>query len=176
MSDIKPTLREEDYAISAAQDVLTPALIIYPDIVHSNIDAMRAMLNGDLSRWRAHVKTSKLSYVMRMLVERGVQHMKCATTLELLCACEAGATDILFAYPAVAATAARVIQIARQFPAVRISALVDSADQVAPGVRRSQPSTSTGMNRTKVSSRMRGPDATNVDTTRRGSNFGTCTT
>ena len=132
MSGHSPTLREQDYAIVAAQDVLTPALVLYPDIVHANIDAMRAMLNGDLSRWRVHVKTSKLSYVMRMLVERGVQHMKCATTLELLCACEAGATDILFAYPAVGATATRVVQIARQFPAVKISALVDSADQVAP--------------------------------------------
>ncbi len=132
MSDINPTLREQDYVIASAQDVLTPALVVYPDIVHANIDAMRSLLKGDMSRWRVHVKTSKLSYVMRILVERGVRQMKCATTLELLCACEAGATDVLFAYPAVTATATRVIQIARQYPAVRISALVDSADQVAP--------------------------------------------
>jgi D-serine deaminase-like pyridoxal phosphate-dependent protein len=65
-----------------------------------------------------------------MLVERGIRHFKCATTLELLVACRSGAGDVLFAYPAVGANARRVREIADQFPQARISALAENEQQV----------------------------------------------
>ncbi len=65
---------------------------------------------------------------MRMLATHGVTQFKCATTLELLTACHAGANDVLVAYPLQGANVRRVGEIARQFPGVRISALVDTAE------------------------------------------------
>jgi D-serine deaminase-like pyridoxal phosphate-dependent protein len=65
-----------------------------------------------------------------MLLDRGVQNFKCATTLELLTACRTGATDVLLAYPAMGANARRAHEIAQQFPNVRISVLVESEEQV----------------------------------------------
>jgi len=77
-----------------------------------------------------HIKTAKLGYTLRMLVERGVRNFKCATTLELLVACGSGAGDVLFAYPAVGANALRVREISEQFPQVRISVLAENEQQI----------------------------------------------
>jgi D-serine deaminase-like pyridoxal phosphate-dependent protein len=120
----------ERYRVSDADDVLTPALVLYPDIVASNLDRTLDLLGGDASRWRAHIKTSKLAYILRMLIDRGVENFKCATTLELLVACEAGATDVLLAYPVMGANARRVREIADQFPEARISVLAENEAQV----------------------------------------------
>src|SRR5262249_35809803 len=112
------------------EDVLTPALVLYPEIIASNIASTLRLLGGDADRWRVHVKTGKLDYTLRMLIEGGVRNFKCATTLELLQACRAGAKDVLFAYPAVGANAWRVREIAESFSDVRISVLAENEEQV----------------------------------------------
>jgi len=121
---------DQRYRVAAVEDVLTPALVLYPEIVSSNIQRTLELLNGNADRWRVHIKTAKLGYILRMLIERGVRNFKCATTLELLVACHAGAVDVLFAYPAVGANARRVREIAEQFPDVRISVLAENEEQV----------------------------------------------
>lgn len=118
------------YSISAFEDVLTPALVLYPEIAASNIERTLDLLGGDADRWRVHIKTAKLGYTLQMLVDRGIRNFKCATTLELLIACRSGASDVLFAYPAVGANARRVREIAGQFPQVRISVLAENEQQV----------------------------------------------
>jgi D-serine deaminase-like pyridoxal phosphate-dependent protein len=118
------------YVVKNFDDILTPALLVYPDIIESNIDRTLHLLDGNADRWRAHIKTSKLAFTLKMLIARGVKNFKCATTLELLTACEAGAADILFAYPTVGANARRVREIAAQFPAVKISVLAENEEQI----------------------------------------------
>src|SRR5437899_6244099 len=118
------------YRVSSLDDVLTPALLLYPEFVASNIERTLDLLGGDADRWRVHIKTAKLDHTLRMLVERGVRNFKCATTLELLVACRSGAADVLFAYPAMGANARRVRNIAQQFPDVRISVLAENEEQV----------------------------------------------
>ncbi|MFN0120063.1 MAG: D-TA family PLP-dependent enzyme [Blastocatellia bacterium] len=119
------------YRIADIENVMTPALVIYPDIVAANIDVTLRAVGGDAGRWRPHVKTAKLGAVMRMMSERGVVNVKCATTLELQTACEAGARDILVSYAHVGANARRVRELAAQYPDRRVSALVESPRQVA---------------------------------------------
>jgi D-serine deaminase-like pyridoxal phosphate-dependent protein len=121
---------DECHRVAGIEDVLTPALVIYPEIVASNIARTLHLLGGDPDRWRVHIKTAKLAYTLRMLVERCVRSFKCATTLELLVACYSGAADVLLAYPVVGASARRVFEIANQFPHVRISVLVENEEQV----------------------------------------------
>lgn len=120
----------EQYRVSDVSEILTPALLIYPEIVASNIKSTLSLLGGKADRWRAHVKTAKLGYSMRCLIDNGVRCFKCATTLELLVACESGAKDVLVAYPVVGANAKRVREIAALFPAVQISVLAENEDQV----------------------------------------------
>jgi D-serine deaminase-like pyridoxal phosphate-dependent protein len=118
------------YRVSGIEDVMTPALVVYPEIIASNLERTVELLGGDADRWRVHIKTAKLGYTVRMMVERGIRNFKCATTLELLVACQCGAADVLLAYPSIGANARRVREIAEQFPRVRISVLAENEEQV----------------------------------------------
>jgi D-serine deaminase-like pyridoxal phosphate-dependent protein len=121
---------EEVYRVPNIENVLTPALVVYPEVISSNIKQTLGLLDGDANRWRVHIKTAKLDYTLRMLVERGVSNFKCATTLELLVACRSGAKDVLVAYPMVGANARRVNEIAEAYPQVRVSVLAENEEQV----------------------------------------------
>jgi D-serine deaminase-like pyridoxal phosphate-dependent protein len=118
------------HKVTGLENVMTPALLFYPEIVSSNIERTLELLGGDPQRWRVHIKTAKLGYTVRMLVERGIRNFKCATTLELLVACECRAADVLLAYPSIGANARRVREIAEQFRQVRISILAENEEQV----------------------------------------------
>jgi D-serine deaminase-like pyridoxal phosphate-dependent protein len=118
------------YRINDLGETLTPALAIYPRLVDHNIETTIRLLGGDPNRWRPHIKTAKLSAVHRRLIAHGVTRLKCATSLELLTACEDGARDVLLSFPVVGANARRVRQIAEQYPAAHVSALIESAEQI----------------------------------------------
>ncbi len=124
-------LELKSYEIRDAGRVLTPALAIYPSIVDANIEATVRLAGGDPSRWRPHIKTAKLAFVMRRLIDHGVDAFKCSTTLELRSACEAGARDVLVAYPMVGAAVRRVLEIADEYRDVRVSVLVENERQAA---------------------------------------------
>src|ERR1039457_3313568 len=81
---------DQHYAVSGIEDVLTPALVIYPDLIAANIERTLDLLAGDADRWRVHIKTAKLGHTLCMLVERGVRNFKCATPLALLVGCRRG--------------------------------------------------------------------------------------
>jgi len=121
---------DEKFRLRNGENVLTPALVVYPEIVAANIACTLKLLGGDANRWRAHIKTAKLDYTLRLLIDRGIRNFKCATTLELLHVCQNGAEDVLLAYPLVGANARRVVEIKQQFPQVRISVLVESPEQL----------------------------------------------
>jgi D-serine deaminase-like pyridoxal phosphate-dependent protein len=133
LSDVPTSVLDHpvaDYSIRDLSDVLTPALAIYADNVAHNIQTTIALLGNDPARWRPHLKTAKLSYVMQMLAAQGVEAVKCATTLELLRACEAGFKDVLLAYPITGSSCGRVLQIADASPEIAVSVLVDSERHV----------------------------------------------
>ncbi|MGB7283938.1 MAG: D-TA family PLP-dependent enzyme [Candidatus Acidiferrum sp.] len=119
------------YEISGIEDVMTPSLLLYPELVASNIERTLELLGGDPNRWRVHIKTAKLAYTLRKLAERGIRNYKCATTLELLLACKSGASDVLLAYPSMGANARRVREISEQFPEVRVSVLAENEEQIS---------------------------------------------
>ncbi len=121
---------DERYRVPDVEQVLTPALVVYPEFIASNIEQTLALLNGNADRWRVHVKTAKLGYTVHMLIERGIRNFKCATTLELMTACGAGAADVLLAYPVMGANAGRVRDISGQFPRTKISVLAENDQQV----------------------------------------------
>jgi D-serine deaminase-like pyridoxal phosphate-dependent protein len=117
------------YALDDTDSILTPALLIYPKLVDANIRATLRLAGDDPNRWRPHIKTAKLAWTIRRMLAQGVSNLKCATTLELLTACQCGAADVLLAFAVVGANAARTLEIAAQFPKTRISVLVESAEQ-----------------------------------------------
>ena len=125
-----PQTSLDSYRIEGVDRVMTPALAIYPEIVDENIKTTLRLLGGDANRWRPHVKTAKLGLMMRRLVDHGIVNFKCSTTLELSTVCEAGAADVLLAYPMVGANAGRLRDLSERFPDVTLSALVESREHI----------------------------------------------
>jgi D-serine deaminase-like pyridoxal phosphate-dependent protein len=118
------------YEVRDSRALSTPSLLIYTEMIEANITAALQMMNGDASRWRPHLKTAKLGYTIGRLVARGIKTAKCATTLELMVALESGMEDVLVAFPLMGPNAARVRELAAAHPERRISALVESVDQL----------------------------------------------
>jgi D-serine deaminase-like pyridoxal phosphate-dependent protein len=129
MTSVGPSLTT--YEFKEVDELITPALIVYPDIVQQNIAAAIHMMGDDSDRWRPHLKTSKSPSVVRELSRHRVKNVKCSTTLELSMACHAGAADILLAYPVMGATARRTAELASACPATRVSVLVESWEQAS---------------------------------------------
>jgi D-serine deaminase-like pyridoxal phosphate-dependent protein len=121
----------EAYAVKDAARIVTPALLIYPEIVDRNIRITLGMVGNDPQRWRPHIKTAKLGAIIRRMLDAGIHNFKCATTLELLTACQAGAEDVLVAFAMTGANARRVLDLSRQFPKTRVSVLVEATEQLA---------------------------------------------
>jgi D-serine deaminase-like pyridoxal phosphate-dependent protein len=122
-------LRLDAYAIEDADRILTPALLIYPELVDANIRATLRMVQNDAERWRPHIKTAKLAATIGRYLDHGIRNLKCSTTLELLTACECRARDVLLAFAVVGANARRTLEIAEQFCETCISGLVENAQQ-----------------------------------------------
>lgn len=148
-----PQTSLDAYRIQSVDRVMTPALALYPEIVDANIKTTLRLLGGDADRWRPHVKTAKLGFMMRRLVEHGIANFKCSTSLELLTVCDAGAADVVVAYPMVGANARRVREVSEQFPNVDVSALVECREHIEPW-RKSRVGlfidVNPGMNRTGI--------------------------
>tara|TARA_Y100000588_G_C14008086_1_gene818704 strand:- start:496 stop:846 length:351 start_codon:yes stop_codon:yes gene_type:complete len=78
----------------------SPALLIIPDRVEANVDRMLAMVGGDATRLRPHVKTHKMAEVLRLQVAKGIAQFKCATIAEAEMTAMAGGARRLVGSPA----------------------------------------------------------------------------
>ena len=133
------TLRESDYALpdDFARRVLSPALVVHLDKVRDNLRRVIEHTGGDASRWRPHVKTTKIPQVFAEVARMGVRNFKCATTREAALLAdalrEAGIEggDSLLAYPLVGPALARLGRIAEEHPKTRLSVLCEEPARVA---------------------------------------------
>ena len=112
------------YAIQNADEVPSPAILVYPDRVEENIRRMIALAGG-VDRLRPHMKTSKIPEVVRMHLDQGITRYKVATIAEAEMAAAAGAPDVLLAYQPVGPNIARFIQLITMFSGTAFSTLVD---------------------------------------------------
>ena len=110
--------------------IITPALIVFHEILEENIDRMVRMA-GEPSRLRPHCKTHKMKEVVRLQLDRGVTKHKAATFPECEMLVEAGARDVLLAYPSVGANIGRVVKFVETVPDVAFSVIADHARPIA---------------------------------------------
>ncbi len=116
--------------------LLSPALIVYLDMVRANVGRVIHAIGGDPDRWRPHVKTAKLAPVFLELARAGVRAFKCATTREAACLLETLDTagvfpiDVLLAHPLVGPNLARLGRVAAAYPGSRVSVLCEDPQAV----------------------------------------------
>lgn len=118
---------ESVYAFVGQEQVASPQLVFYPEIIRENIRIMKA-LAGDPGRLWPHIKTHKSKDVTALLVSEGIRRFKCATISELEMAADAGAEALVLAYPLVGPNIERFLSVREAFPEVRFYAIGDSIE------------------------------------------------
>jgi len=113
------------YELTNADEVASPALLIYPHRVEHNIQEMMK-LAGDVNRLRPHVKTHKLPQVVAMHQAHGINKLKCATIAEAEMLAKSGVKDILLAYQPVGPNQQRLIDLAQRYPQSQFGCLIDN--------------------------------------------------
>jgi D-serine deaminase-like pyridoxal phosphate-dependent protein len=113
------------FQINSVDELDTPALVVYPDRVKTNIEAAKRMI-GDVSRLRPHVKTYKNKEVTQLMFDAGIKKFKCATIAEaeMLAMCEA--PDVLLAYQPGGPKLKRFAKLITSYPNTRFSCLLDN--------------------------------------------------
>ena len=112
------------YDIENVNMIDSPQVVIYADRVQHNIEAAVKMV-GDVNRLRPHIKTSKTSEVVQMMLDAGITRFKCATIEEAALLASLKAPDVLLAYQPVGPKVERLYRLMQQYPATRFSCLMD---------------------------------------------------
>ena len=115
------------FTITNPTEIDSPALLVYPNRVDANIRTAVAFAGGP-GKLRPHVKTHKMRAVTELLLAAGIHQFKCATIAEAEMLAQAGAPDVLLAYPVVGPKVARLKALTERYPATHFSCLVDNTD------------------------------------------------
>jgi D-serine deaminase-like pyridoxal phosphate-dependent protein len=146
------------YQINNADEVPSPALLVYPDRIESNIRKM-IEIAGNVDQLRPHVKTHKMSEVIKLQMKYGINKFKCATIAETEMVARCGASDILLAVQPVGPNIGRFFKLKQEFRKTKLSCIADNEEviiQLSDMARKTGIEThvwldiNTGMNRTGV--------------------------
>ncbi|MFZ1788449.1 MAG: D-TA family PLP-dependent enzyme [Saprospiraceae bacterium] len=117
------------YNIDKVDQIDTPALLVFPDLVKHNVDLAVKMCPDVQNLW-PHIKTHKTKEVIEICKEVGIQNFKCATIAEaeLLGIC--GAKRVLVAYQLVGIKINRFLALKNKFPTTHFACLIDSLEVI----------------------------------------------
>jgi len=118
------------YQIMNVEEIPSPALLLFPDRVESNIQGMLERVGGDAERLCPHVKTVKTEAIIRMMVRSGIKQFKCATIAEGETAIKAGAASVLLAIQPTACNAKRWINLAKAHPDRDFGTIIDCKESI----------------------------------------------
>jgi D-serine deaminase-like pyridoxal phosphate-dependent protein len=126
----KEASMEKTYRFNGAENLPTPALVFFEEIIRGNIkEAIR--IAGSPGRLRPHVKTHKTLEISAMAVSMGIGAFKCATVSEAQMLAAAHAADVLLSYPLFGRNASRFAALAASQPGIKYSTIVDSPEGLA---------------------------------------------
>ena len=115
----------EIYGIDDVTDVLSPGLLIYLDLVKTNIDEM-VRIAGGANRLCPHCKTHKTREIIKLMRESGITHHKCATIAEAEMLASVGVKEVLIAYQLVGPNLKRLFTLQDKFPNTRFMTIADN--------------------------------------------------
>lgn len=146
------------FEVENVNEIPSPALLVYHHRVLENIKRM-IEIAGDTNRLRPHIKTHKMSEILRLEDEMGISKCKCSTIAEAELAAMSGVKDILLAMQPVGPQTGRLFNLIKAYPFSIFSAIVDSASVInqisAKSIRNDAEITlyldiNNGMNRTGI--------------------------
>jgi len=117
------------FHIEQATDIPTPALLIYSDRVEENLKRMVNIAGGP-DMLRPHVKTHKMSAVVKLNMNLGITKFKCATIAEAEMVAQCGGKDILLAMQPVGIQINRFFNLQDRYKNTVFSTITDSESVV----------------------------------------------
>lgn len=121
---------ETRYFLQHTEDIITPCLIYYKDIIEQNIKEMISAAGGASRLW-PHVKSHKMKKLVELQISMGITRFKCATIAEAQMAAESGASDVLVAYPLVGPNIYRFLELVKTYTGTRFWAIGDDMEQIS---------------------------------------------
>jgi D-serine deaminase-like pyridoxal phosphate-dependent protein len=112
------------YTIANTNDIISPGLVLYKDLIAANLRRMLEIAGGP-ERLRPHVKTHKMREVVLMQMDSRITKFKCATIAEAEMVASCGARDVLIAYQLVGPNQPRLVRLMQKFPGCEFGVLVD---------------------------------------------------
>ena len=119
-----------DYHFEGEENLDSPSLIYYEDIIEENIKKAVAMAGSGERLW-PHVKTYKASALVKKLMAHGISRFKCATIAEAEMCAQCRAPDILVSYPLVGPAIDRFILLSCYYAASKFWAIGDDIEQLS---------------------------------------------
>lgn len=112
-------------SVDGLDSVASPGLLLDVDRAEQNIHSMLRVVGGDVTRLRPHVKTHKMPNIIQMQMGAGISKFKAATIAEAKMVAQAGATDVLVAYPVVGHNVDRLSKLISEHSNTSFSVLAD---------------------------------------------------
>lgn len=119
----------DNYKISETDQIYTPQIVMYPEIINYNTDLVIKECGGTERIW-AHVKTFKCAEVLDILMKKGIRRFKCATIGETEMCAMRKAPVILTAYPLVGPNIERFVKLITTYPESEFWAIGDNEASV----------------------------------------------
>lgn len=117
---------DRKYYINNSNEIPSPALMVYSDLMEKNIQAALNIAK-DPSKLRPHVKTHKTREIVQIEMKYNIRKHKCATLAEAEMLAESGITDILIAYQLVGPNIQRLVSLKERFPECDFKVLIDNS-------------------------------------------------
>lgn len=149
---------ENWFRVENDSDLPTPALLLYPERIEENLKRMVNMAGGT-EKLRPHVKTHKMSEVVKLNMKHGIAKFKCSTIAEAEMVAQCGGKDIMLAMQPVGIQIRRYFQLQDRYRSTLFSTLADTESvilQIADMARQQKLETglwldiNNGMNRTGI--------------------------
>lgn len=114
-------------SIPLTDHVPSPALILDPCTVESNIETMISIAGDQYSkRLRPHLKTHKMSEVTKLHLSKGINKFKASTIKEAEMAAQLKANDILLAHQPTGPNIKRLNELVNKFPKTSFASIIDN--------------------------------------------------
>ncbi|MCC6507822.1 MAG: D-TA family PLP-dependent enzyme [Pirellulaceae bacterium] len=121
---------EATYAIADSREILSPALLIFEEVLERNLRKM-IEIAGVPGRLRPHCKTHKMREVIELELKLGITKHKAATLAEAEMLAQAGVRDVFLAYNLVGPNIARAVRFLETYPQVNLAVTVDHPGPMA---------------------------------------------
>jgi len=120
---------ENWYRVKDEAQLMTPGLLVYPERIKHNIEAM-ITVSGDKNRLIPHVKTYKMKAIVKLQMSYGIKQFKCATLGELLMLISCNVEHILLAIQPTREKVLQILEMQKQHPEITFSTLVDNSESL----------------------------------------------